>query len=322
MTDKTAKARKNQKKELARIEKAKQMIKREEERKDMLAFLTFAGILILAVCSCLLIYDAATYNGEYYKFAFTGEGGHFKYRNYNVGPIGLSLICQLTGFVFTFVSSFLRGRRYLLNLLSAIFLPILSYAEAILGAKILFAIEGAIGKGSFDNLDFTGFSLFGSLYFTVISIPIMALIFKRNIRDTFDLCAVFGLILLAFTRLSCFVSGCCGSREFFINGRLVFLPVQFFDSMCALLLMFLCLRAEKRENHMLWRFKPYVILMMGYPICRFFLEFIRTNKPILLGLTIAQIHAILIFIIGLSFFVYDNVKLVRETKTAPDTQTL
>ncbi len=303
-------------KNTSQIEFTRQLMLEEERKKDKLFIVPVIWACVLAVACILFTLDGMGVFGENVHLPLVGDNGRFKYLNYNIGPINCYWFFMLLGFLFTIVSAFLRGRKYRLNLGSALILPLVFFLESFLGGKILFGIEKAVENGTFKNFSMAGQSLYGSLYMTLPVMPIFALLYKKGIRDMYDLVSPFWLILLAFVRHGCFSAGCCGSMMFEANMHTFYLPVQLFDSICSLLLLALTLIAESKETHMIFGLKPFTIVLCGYSFCRFFLEFIRTNQPLFYKLTMSQYHCILFFVIGIIFIIYDNnPKHIRQYKT-------
>ena len=263
---------------------------------------------VLLIFSIFMIFEAFRFDGVNGDFSFVAIGGKFAYNNIKIFGISFYWIMIISGLIATLVYSLIRRKTYGVNLFIAVFLPIFFFVQSLYGAKVLFGIERVIESHTFSSFNMSGQSLFGSLYFSLITIPVLALILKKKIFDLFDFISPYWFILLAFTRIGCFTSGCCGAEKMLIGDTVLYLPVQLFDSICSLVLLYLCLRAEVKisEKSLKYYIRPYPILLIGYCICRFILEFIRKNVPLFYKLSVSQYHCILFIIIGIIFINIDK----------------
>ena len=267
------------------------------------------SIAMLLFCA-FLVFEAFRYGGEKYDFDWIGKGGVLDIKNQTVFGIDFYWFIMSVGIVVTIISSLIRRKAAGYSIVLALFIPLFFFAESLAGAKVLFAIENAIGKGSFADLNFSGQSLFGSLYFTLPLIPILALITRKKTRDMYDFVAYFWLILLAFTRMGCVVAGCCGSKTFTVGDVPLRIQVQMIDAACALLLLCFCRRSQRDRANITLGYRPFNILLVGYSFCRLLLEFIRTNDVLFFHLTMSQYHCILFMIIGLILISHDRRKAI------------
>ena len=125
-------------------------------------------------------------------------------------------------------------------------------------------------------------------------------LYKKNISikkilDLFSPALALGHV---FGRIGCFFSGCCYGKEtdFFlaINNRY---PTQLFESFGNLIIFIVlnnCYKKKKIDGAV------FILYLFLYSILRFFIEFLRGDERgfFILGLSIAQIISIFIFIIA------------------------
>ena len=139
---------------------------------------------------------------------------------------------------------------------------------------------------------------------------------KLNFYDILDTCAPSIPLAQAIGRIGCFLRGCCYGKPVVLNipWAVDYLgavrhPTQLYSSL-ALLIIFIFLSKQKyKKNFKGSLFLTYVII---YSVFRFFIEFIRTEPRILLGLTGAQITSIILA--GISLFLFQKFRKLFKTK--------
>ncbi len=142
---------------------------------------------------------------------------------------------------------------------------------------------------------FIGGVLFGFLYIRKN---------KLNFWKITDICAPSIPLAQAIGRIGCFLRGCCYGIETTLPWGINYLggirhSTQIYSSI-ALFLIFIFLSKQKhKKNFNGALFLTYIII---YSIFRFFIEFIRVEPRILLGLTGAQIVSIVLSAISLFLF--------------------
>ncbi|MBI9018066.1 MAG: prolipoprotein diacylglyceryl transferase [Phycisphaerae bacterium] len=176
---------------------------------------------------------------------------------------------------------------------------------------------------------------YGGLLLTIPSIILYCKLSHLPIRGVFDIIAVATPLGLIVGRLGCFCRGCCygkitnsslavsfpkhidfmgniiGSPAFIhqLNDKVIAhatlhsLPVHptqlysAFASLCIFIFMFWLYKKEYAKGRLLF------VYLFVYAIFRFFIEFIRNNEIIFIGLTMAQIISCF-FIVGCLFSKY------------------
>ena len=259
------------------------------------------AVLCILVITCALHSDGTTYSLGFLTYA-----GKFKYNDVHFLGLSVYWILMLTGLTLAclLAASPRRRAQYGFRAGLAVVFTILAALQGIIGLKVLYAIERVVRNGSWKELSFRGQSLFGSLYSSVVLVPLLALIFRKRARDMLDFIAPTWLLMLIFTRLGCFQSGCCGGRLMFFGDAPLSLPVQLFEVICDLLILSFCLWLDRPGKAPASRGRDiYPIMLILYGPSRFLLELLRYNEPFVLGLTGAQLHSIFFFVIGVIWFV-------------------
>ena len=127
---------------------------------------------------------------------------------------------------------------------------------------------------------------------------------KLNFWKTADICTPSIPLAQAIGRIGCFLRGCCYGIETALPWGINYLgetrhPTQIYSSI-ALFGIFIFLSKQKyKKNFNGALFLTYIII---YSVFRFFIEFIRTEPRVLLGLTGAQIASIVLFVIAIFIF--------------------
>ena len=259
----------------------------------------FAAIPV-ALLSIVMILEALCYNGTSYFLPFVDNGGVFKFTDIRVFGIRLYYILMIIGLMVAVIVSLQKREQYGYTKLQAAVLTILYFLQAFLGAKILFGVEKVIGAGTLKAWNMSGLSLFGTLYLSLIFVPIFAVFFHKKVTDTFDFITPTWLILLSFVRFGCFISGCCGARQMVFHGFPVRLPVQLFEVICDLCILSLCLWIDQpKQEKNRKEFRAFPLLLVTYCFTRFLLEFLRNNEITSLGITISQVHCVAFLLIGI-----------------------
>lgn len=157
----------------------------------------------------------------------------------------------------------------------------------------VFAVIESLDLGSFGNL-----SIFGGVFFMPILYFSLAKIFKRNMKDVFDIGTVCMLFTLMCARINCIVSGCCYGISFFgiegVNWPTRELEIAFYVIMISLLMY----RVIKQKSYGL----NYPTYMIAYGAFRFVLEWFRYS-PSNTVFHISHIWAIISLSLGLSIYI-------------------
>ena len=203
-----------------------------------------------------------------------------------------------------------------------------------IGAKVLYILTilpDLIKK--FDNLNWQalipgllqgGFVFYGGLIGGVLGVYIYSKLFKISFRE---LCNIFISVIPIFHaigRIACLFAGCCYGREYNGVGSVVFyntqmapigiplFPMQIVESICNLIIFIIIIGTYKKFKG---TYKTIAIYAVLYSIVRFVLEFYRGDE--IRGVEIfstSQWISIVLFIVGIALFIYDNKRNNKITK--------
>ena len=292
-------------------EQGGKILKRKETDRRWIIPLLF--IIPVAVVSIVMIAGALHSDGSSYALPFIAYGGVFRYNNIHLFGVSLHTLLMFAGLAVAILASLGKKKQYGYRPAGAVLLTVLFFAQAYLGAKLLYGTENVLSAGDPGAWSMSGVSLFGTLYLSMAAVPLLALLFRKRVGDTFDFIVPTWLILLAFVRTGCFLSGCCGAKELLIHGSPVLLPVQLFEVICDLILLALCLRADRLDSPGGRRHGVFPAMLVGYSIVRFLLELLRRNEITSLGITMAQFHCLLFLLVGIVWLVC----LKKKSSAAP-----
>ena len=142
-------------------------------------------------------------------------------------------------------------------------------------------------------------SLFGAVFFMPVFYYLSAKIFKRNVRDVFDLITIPLLFTLFCARVNCLISGCCQGRMIpFHNSPLTRYPTREFELAyyIVILVIFVVMILRCYSNG-----KLYPLYLVSYGSFRFIIEFFREGRNTIGILHISHVWALSSLLIGASF---------------------
>lgn len=120
-----------------------------------------------------------------------------------------------------------------------------------------------------------------------------------NIKKVLDVFAPAVALGHVFGRIGCFLSGCCYGKEcnFFLSIHNRY-PTQLFEAF-GNLIIFILLNKFNKSKHQDGQI--FILYLLLYSLLRFFIEFLRGDDRggFILGLSIAQIISIFIFVVVL-----------------------
>lgn len=272
------------------------------KRKSYLVPLIWAlGFAILCV---LIIADTLLSGEKPHIIPFIGYGGTFYNPNISIFGIELYMLLLLCGIIVSSVIQLKKRVLYGFTSTKAIAISIIFFVIVYLGAKCLFGIECVISAKSFSAWSMNGQSMFGGIYLSIFLVPLLAKIFHINVNKMFNYYVSICPIILGFARIGCFTSGCCGGDILFIGDSPLYLPIQLFEVICDLLILSLCLYMEQKKKFKTNEYCIYPYMVLSYCFVRFLLEYMRNNPVLSLGMTIAQIHCIILSLISLAWLCY------------------
>lgn len=269
--------------------------------------MVYAGI-VLSVAA-LFVYEALACKSLSYDFGFVGYGGTFKNTDLALFGIPVYWVVMILGQVLNIIISFAKREQYNFSKLEAAIIPNAFLLVSFVGGKFLYILEEAASSGEI-KFGLGGLSLFGAIFLVPVVFTLVSLFTKRRAAEYLDICTTFGIVLLSFMRIGCFLSGCCGAITIWNETTPIVLPVQLFEVVIDLLLLQFLLLVEKKH------FKKgymYPLFMIGYGICRFVLEFLRKSPDTLVFLSNGQIFALISVLVGIvvmSIFIHKNSRSV------------
>ncbi len=201
-----------------------------------------------------------------------------------------------------------RAKAYDITLMKAIPITMLLILYGCAGARLLNILEnpGEAANG--------GMSVFGSIFLVPIAMAITALIFRIKIGKCIDFVAMYVPLIIAFMRVGCMVSGCCGGIVVTI-GTLEFVPpVQLIECLFDLCIFGILFWQEKK-NQIIAQGEQYPKFLIMYSVIRFILEIFRDTQKNILGLSSGQWFSIIALIIGTVVFVVLRIAIKRKGVT-------
>lgn len=170
-----------------------------------------------------------------------------------------------------------------------------------------------------------GFVFYGGLIGAVLGIFIYSKQFKIPFKEILLILVPVFPLVHSIGRIGCLLAGCCYGMEYdgifsitFHNSlhapnEVQLFPMQIVESICLFLIFIILLITYKRFLNTYKTLGVYCIL---YSIIRFTLEFFRGDliRGIYFSLSTSQWISILIFILGITIFIYEY-KYTKKIKT-------
>ncbi len=159
----------------------------------------------------------------------------------------------------------------------------------------------------------TGFQTWGGINIVRIFIWVPIIIwpfcklFKVDWKTWLDFAGPSTLCLIqGVAHFGCAFAGCCHGYRMdngLYNPTLHYktFPIQFIEAFVALAIAFFLFIRHKKRNYRVDG-TTYSLMMVLFGSTRFFLEFLRDNKKLFLGLSDLAIHAFVMFIVGIAFY--------------------
>lgn len=259
-----------------------------------------------------IFFLAEAFGGEHlkYNFSFVGYGGTFKHTNLKLFGISLYFVTIIIGLALCITLSIFRRKKTGMSVTVAVLFPIGVLAVALIGGKLLYIIE-KLDTVSKKGIGVDGFSLFGSIFLSVLACFIIGCFKKKRVAYLLDNTIFYELILLAAVRTGCFLNGCCGADAVWVDGKPIIIPIQLFEVFFDLVIFDICLKVKASKGA---DGRMYPVFLIGYSIVRFFLEFWRNNPKTLLFLTNGQIFSLVGIALGIILYRYFANKLFKNYK--------
>ena len=186
---------------------------------------------------------------------------------------------------------------------AAIPLAIFHTIFGVLTVKAFAFLETGFDKATLGNM-----SLFGGVFFMPVAYWLGAKLFKRPMKETFDVFTPCMIFTVMCARINCILSGCC--TGLIIPGTQLRCPTRELELVYYIVMLILLIpRVKKDEN-------PgtcYPLYMASYGAFRFVIEFFRTSSSGML-FHLSHIWAALAFAAGLSVYIEVNNRNHRVKK--------
>lgn len=191
-----------------------------------------------------------------------------------------------------------RRKQYNLSLAKALVATVLITFFGVVGAKGLCAVQNW-ERVQVDGFSAVGFSFFGAVFLVPVGLGLFAPAFGIKSAMMLDAIAPCFVSIVAFMRVGCFLSGCCGGVEAELFGFRFHWPTQVIESVGDFFVLGLLLQMEEEGKY---AGKRYAVCLGSYGLLRFWVEFLRDTEKRLLGLGDGQwfaLFAVLLSIIVL-----------------------
>ncbi len=259
----------------------------------------YPALFFLSV-SVFFIIEALTAKSLNYHFSFVGWGGTFKPHDLNLFGLPVYYFMMVVAVAISIFVALVNRKRYNRSVLGAILFPVVVFAICFLGGKLLYIVENIkLVKQSGLTLD--GFSLFGSIFISVIAAFVASWGNKLKAALWLDEAIFYELIMLAAIRTGCFLNGCCGAAVMWYNSNPVVLPVQLIEVVFDLLILDVCIRVRDSKGQ---HGRMYPCFLMLYSVMRFFLEFLRNTPKDIWIFSQGQIMSIVGLLLGIVLYKY------------------
>ncbi|MEI6132256.1 MAG: prolipoprotein diacylglyceryl transferase family protein [Bacillota bacterium] len=199
--------------------------------------------------------------------------------------VGLGILAAL---VFYFVDA----RRRKVSGEGAILIVTAALMFGILGSKapLLIANHDFLGR---PDVWFEGKTIVGGFLGGMAGVILVKKVFRLKMKLG-NIIAPAVALGMAIGRLGCFFNGCCYGKPspigFNFGDGVTRMPTQLIDSVFNLISFFVLLYLKDRVIMPGILFKYYI---SAYLVFRFFIEFLRENQILILGLTLYQVLCIL-----------------------------
>ncbi len=212
----------------------------------------------------------------------------------------------LIGTVLMAVLMMIQRRLYRLRVWQALLFTVLLTAVGVAGVRLLAILEGwrNLLAGNLPG----GMSLFGAIFLIPILMPFVGFMFRLRAGQTLDLCAPCVAGMFGVMRINCWITGCCGGRVVHYMGRDFVPPVQLIDGGWNFYLMIvLMIFNMKRQKEGI----AYAMLMTGYSVMRFIIEFYRDTEKTWFHMSHGQVFSLFCIVIGLIFIIRSGYRFDR-----------
>ncbi len=234
-----------------------------------------------------------------YPYVYSSE-------NFTLGSYGLFLaIAYLVGRWF-FLTNLERASPKTKN---TEYLIILLLVLGVLGAKLMFMLKNP--DKSELLFSGTGFSSQGALLGALLATYLFTRFNKIKLHVLLDNAAPAAILAYALARVGCFLSGDdCHGIESNFPWAMTFPdgikptdskvhPVPLYEIIYSLIIFSILIARKAREKV---PYEQFFLLLGLWGACRFMIEFVTTNKPVIFAMSGSQIGALLMALSSLVYF--------------------
>lgn len=208
---------------------------------------------------------------------------HFTVLGISVNTYWLAVFCGMVGMC---IMNIKRRRMIEISKAFAVILGVYMTLCGIIGAKLLYIAEN-FSDTLQNGITLNGVSFFGMVFFLPLALLPMARLAKCRAAELIDFCTPPVLLMLAFIRIGCFLSGCCGGIGFDIFGLHAAFPTQLIECCADLAIMYFLLKTPVEKHGML-----YPSFMVMYGSARFLIEFMRVREVCFLAMSHGHFFAL------------------------------
>ncbi len=205
----------------------------------------------------------------------------------------------VAGFVAIFVFNYFNCKNYKIPVGKALIFTVVVYAISTLWMFILCWVENGFKGWGGNNI----VRVF--IWVPIAALPIAKLMKIDWIRSC-DFLAPCVPLVQAVAHWGCIFSGCCHgypSSWGVVNpatGQIMF-PAQPLEALVALAIVVIVCRYERKRDY-----EPngyaYPLMLVLFGSTRFFLEFLRDNDKLFLGISSLALHALLMVMVGIAIY--------------------
>jgi len=191
-----------------------------------------------------------------------------------------------------FVIMLVCGRRFGMAVWKIAIFAIILTAVGYLGALCMAFIESG---------EWSGRSLFGSIFLAPVLMFPVAKVFKTPYGQLMDICAPAECIMLALLKVKCTIDGCCGGRKIDFGGSSFIFPSQKVECAVFLVIMVILALMVLKDRHPGLVYPYYMVI---YGVARFFLNLLRETTPWIGPLPAGNFWALISIAIGITAIVW------------------
>ena len=163
---------------------------------------------------------------------------------------------------------------------------------------------------------FTGYNIVRTYVWFPATAWLLSLVLKASPKKMCDIYGPSCVIIQAIAHYGCAFMGCCEGIKYKNGIYNVFLhdyrfPVQIIEALVSLAIVIILLNRASRKNYIADGTQfPWMLILFGST--RFFLEFLRDNTKLFLGISNLAIHCVVMVVVGIIWL--RKLKLTKEEK--------